>query len=237
MIKDENNLGKMEYIPRDYLKKLFKPQKRKGNYLLTGLATGLGMILAFTGGAYLAKAIENYKPNLKPSLERAVTAPEQSKSQKTVKPQKQKTEEEIIDYAAKRFGVEPELLTAIRKAENSKKYAFGIIPNDRYRKDSGIIENDKVIPYTSEFEKQAIWCAATIKKAKERFADTKSKNFIEFLGATYAPIDAPNDPDGLNKNWVGNVRSFYDELKRKENKGLEAKVPTLPNAPKFKEVV
>ena len=34
-------------------------------------------------------------------------------------------------------------------------------------------------------------------------------DFITFLGNRYAPIGADNDPKGLNKNWVKNVRFYY----------------------------
>lgn len=34
-------------------------------------------------------------------------------------------------------------------------------------------------------------------------------DFIEFLGKTYCPIGAKNDPQGLNKNWVRLVKYFY----------------------------
>lgn len=35
-------------------------------------------------------------------------------------------------------------------------------------------------------------------------------DFITFLGKTYCPIGAANDPTGLNKNWIKNVRYFYE---------------------------
>lgn len=35
------------------------------------------------------------------------------------------------------------------------------------------------------------------------------KGFIAFLGKRYAPVEAFNDPRGLNKNWVRNVTKFY----------------------------
>jgi hypothetical protein len=38
-------------------------------------------------------------------------------------------------------------------------------------------------------------------------------DFIEFLGSRYAPIGAANDPKGLNKNWVKNVKRLYRGLK------------------------
>ena len=34
-------------------------------------------------------------------------------------------------------------------------------------------------------------------------------DFITFLGSRYCPVGAKNDPTGLNKNWVKNVRCFY----------------------------
>ena len=37
-----------------------------------------------------------------------------------------------------------------------------------------------------------------------------SGDFIVFLGSRYCPIGAANDPTGLNKNWVKNVRYFYE---------------------------
>lgn len=33
-------------------------------------------------------------------------------------------------------------------------------------------------------------------------------DFIEFLGSRYCPVGASNDPQGLNKNWVKNVKYF-----------------------------
>ena len=34
-------------------------------------------------------------------------------------------------------------------------------------------------------------------------------DFIKFLGSRYCPVGAQNDPTGLNKNWVRNVRRLY----------------------------
>lgn len=51
-------------------------------------------------------------------------------------------------------------------------------------------------------------CINTIKSNLKRW-DGKG-DFIVFLGKTYCPIGAKNDPTGLNKNWVKNVRYYYD---------------------------
>ena len=53
-------------------------------------------------------------------------------------------------------------------------------------------------------------CINTIRSAKVRFAKYKGKDdFITFLGRTYCPVGAKNDPTGLNKNWVKNVTKLY----------------------------
>lgn len=36
-------------------------------------------------------------------------------------------------------------------------------------------------------------------------------NTIEQIGAKYCPVGAKNDPNGLNKNWVGGVSAFYNQ--------------------------
>lgn len=42
--------------------------------------------------------------------------------------------------------------------------------------------------------------------------DAKEDGFIEFMSKTYCPIGAKNDPSGLNKHWVKNVKYFYKTL-------------------------
>lgn len=39
---------------------------------------------------------------------------------------------------------------------------------------------------------------------------TRKEDFISFLAKSYCPIGAKNDPTGLNKNWVSNVKRFYN---------------------------
>jgi len=38
-------------------------------------------------------------------------------------------------------------------------------------------------------------------------------DFIEFLGSRYCPVGAENDPTGLNRNWVKNVKFFLGRSK------------------------
>ena len=87
------------------------------------------------------------------------------------------------------------LANAIYRAENSKTHPYGILAH-----------------YKHTTPRQA--CINTIKNAIRRYEKTnKRSDFITFLSLTYCPIGAMNDPRGLNKNWVKNVRYYYTKLK------------------------
>ncbi len=124
------------------------------------------------------------------------------------------SEDYIINYTAERVGVDVNLLKAIRKAENGGKgIEFGIIPTKKYENDKGIVENGEFRKYKNDFEKQASWCAWTIKRNLKRFDKSNyDGDFISFLQEKYCPIGVENDPDGLNKNWEDNVKDFYEEF-------------------------
>ena len=47
-------------------------------------------------------------------------------------------------------------------------------------------------------------CINTINHAKRDWDG--EGDFIQFLGSRYCPVGAANDPRGLNKNWVRNVK-------------------------------
>ena len=81
---------------------------------------------------------------------------------------------------------------AIYKAENSSLNPYGIM-----------------IKYKNTSPRQS--CINTIKHAKNRFLTYNGEDdFITFLGKTYAPIGVKNDPKGLNRYWVRNVKYFID---------------------------
>jgi len=102
---------------------------------------------------------------------------------------------------AVRVNIRPELrkelapiVAAIRYAENGGK-----------GKEYGIIHARCPKGYRS----QAGWCAATVQKNYDRWVKAGRKGeYIAFLASRYAPIDADNDPNGLNHNWLPNVRKF-----------------------------
>ena len=90
-------------------------------------------------------------------------------------------------------------VAAIRYAENGGKgREYGIL-------------HKRVKP---TYRSQAGWCAATVQKSYDRWVKAGSKGeFVVFLGNRYCPVGADNDPDGLNKHWIGNVRKFHARFK------------------------
>ena len=39
-------------------------------------------------------------------------------------------------------------------------------------------------------------------------------NTLETIQPKYCPIGAKNDPNGLNKNWLGGVNKIYESLEK-----------------------
>ena len=87
------------------------------------------------------------------------------------------------------------LANAIYKAEGGSKtkHPYGILAH-----------------YKHTTPRQA--CINTINSAMKRFnKQNKQKDFILFLSKTYCPVGASNDPKGLNKYWVKNVKHYYNK--------------------------
>jgi len=56
-------------------------------------------------------------------------------------------------------------------------------------------------------------CLNTIRNNRKRYVDyghKKYDTYLEFLASRYAPVNAPNDPQELNKNWLKNVKWFLE---------------------------
>lgn len=86
----------------------------------------------------------------------------------------------------------PRIVAAIYKVEGGAgaKYKYGIV--------SVKVKDDN--------EAKRI-CLNTVKNNYWRWKKAGGKgNFIEFLGARYAPIGVGNDPRNLNKNWIKNMK-------------------------------
>ena len=110
--------------------------------------------------------------------------------------------ETIMEAARENDCTEPELLSilfAIRTAENGRAgIEFGVL-------------NPKAVDQPNSLRVQAGWCAATVSKNHKRWIDSgENVDFITFLGNRYCPVGADNDPNGLNKHWIPNVRKIAE---------------------------
>tara|TARA_Y100000401_G_scaffold110616_1_gene107993 strand:+ start:486 stop:974 length:489 start_codon:yes stop_codon:yes gene_type:complete len=113
----------------------------------------------------------------------------------------------LFDDAIK-VNIRPELraklapyVSAIRYAENGRAgREYGCL--SKYAKDRG-------------YRRQAGECACTVQKNYDRWVKAGSKGeFVVFLGKRYCPVGADNDPNGLNKHWIKNVRKLYAKHSR-----------------------
>jgi hypothetical protein len=86
-----------------------------------------------------------------------------------------------------------QLATAIGKAENSKSHPYGIMVKYAHTSPRNACKNTVMHQYRN-------WLAVGHPGA-----------FLGYLAAHYAPLNASNDPNGLNRNWIRNVSYFLRE--------------------------
>mgnify|MGYP003653092869 CR=1 FL=1 len=105
------------------------------------------------------------------------------------------------------------ILFAIRNAENGRDgLEFGVT-------------HHKAKDQPNSLRVQAGWCAATVSKNYKRWLDTKEDiDFLSFLGRRYCPVGAANDPTGLNRYWITNVRAFSERNLRVWSKNHDMKL-------------
>ena len=58
--------------------------------------------------------------------------------------------------------------------------------------------------------------SVTLRSLKRRWQEYQLKNmntpFEEYFASKWAPLNAENDPTGLNKNWISNFKFFLEKL-------------------------
>jgi len=118
-------------------------------------------------------------------------------------------ERRILDLIADEMQLTPEerrLLMAIRKHENG-----------RPGKECGVLYRnggDELQPYLFwplSLMENGCLCAEKIRR--------KYRGNLKRFSAWYAPIDAKNDPQGLNKCWYPTIKAYMRQLKNEETKG------------------
>jgi hypothetical protein len=113
---------------------------------------------------------------------------------------------------AVRVNIRPELraelapiVAAIRHAENG-----------RAGREYGILHPKAL---GKSYRTQAGWCAATVQKHYDRWTKAGGRgDFLESLARRYCPVGADNDPTGLNRHWLKNVRHWRNRIVKQEMK-------------------
>ncbi len=158
----------------------------------------------------------NKENNIEMSRRRQRNIPERRQEVREDYPNfRYRNELDTIRFHARRVGVDERLMLSIREAENGRRgRQFGIMPTQRYNNDRGYNNNGQFqnYPNDDDLSRQASWAAWTIRRNRERFERNNEGNadFIEYLSRRYAPLNADNDPNGLNNNWERNVRARYN---------------------------
>ncbi len=129
-------------------------------------------------------------------------------------------DQQTIVQVARAHGVDPLALAAIRLQENGGPgREFGVLPEGLTSMQLAAYRAR--VQQVGSFQAQAEEAAVSLRKAEERYRDATGQSpkdasgryvpaFWTFFGARWAPVDAANDPRGLNRYWVTNVISFYE---------------------------
>ena len=89
-----------------------------------------------------------------------------------------------------------EIVNAIFRVENSKSHPYGIM-----------------VKYKHTTPRQA--CFNTVRHKRTDWIKNGSKgDFLTYLASKYAPLNASNDPHGLNANWESNLRLILAKNRR-----------------------
>lgn len=140
----------------------------------------------------------------------SVPRPQASPALEAVPP----AEAEVVAREAKRAGVDPALLAALRRTENGGPgREFGVLS-----------------VHAPGLEEQARVAANTIRNTAARFqrlggeavdptSGRYTEAFLRFFSARYAPVGAANDPNGLNRFHVANLIAAYRRMRGEESSG------------------
>ncbi len=104
----------------------------------------------------------------------------------------------------------------LREEQESLSTELTLIRAEKAKKPFGILS----VPCDGYDDCRQI-CLNTIRNNRKRYAEWGHKSFpdyLTFLQSRYAPTEnATNDPLGLNRNWLKNVKWFLENPKEKMN--------------------
>ena len=100
-------------------------------------------------------------------------------------------------------------------AESLAGYDVDRLANSIYKAEGGTKTKHPygiLAKYKTTTPRQA--CINTIRSKYKEWVNLGSYgDFLTYLASRYCPIGAKNDPTGLNKNWLKNVRYFYNNVR------------------------
>jgi hypothetical protein len=115
----------------------------------------------------------------------------------------------VIAREADRTGVDPSLLTALRRTENGgpgKEFGVLSVPapdvGGQARIAANTVRNNVV-----RFERRG---GIAVDPSSGRYTE----DFLRFLSSRYAPVGAQNDPNGLNRFHAANLIAHYRKASR-----------------------
>ena len=98
--------------------------------------------------------------------------------------------------------------------DNLPKYTNKQIVDAIYKAEGGsdatYLYGIRSVPYDTPEEARRI-CFNTVRNNRVRYKEYGYKKFntyLKFLADRYCPVNCDNDPRGLNKNWLKNVKYF-----------------------------
>jgi hypothetical protein len=120
----------------------------------------------------------------------------------------------VIEREAERTGVDPRLLTALRRAENGGPgREFGVRSVDAPSLHAqGRVAANTIRNTALRYARQG---GEVLDAATGRY----SEGFLRFLSARYAPVGAANDPTGLNRHHAGNLIALYRQAHERGGPG------------------
>lgn len=116
-------------------------------------------------------------------------------------------ERAIIIDAAKRFGIDPRLLAALRRTENGgpgREFGVLSVPAPTYQ-DQCTVAARTISNNLTRYETQT-------KQSPFGLDGRVTARFIEWFSAIYAPGGVANDPTNLNQYHAGNLKGFYAQI-------------------------
>lgn len=115
----------------------------------------------------------------------------------------------MIHHAANQHNVDPALLAAIAKHETNHGKSSAYVDRNN---PGGMMD-----PKTGS---TVLFTYPDIETGYDKMASNLDRNYIQdgrrtiaTIGPKYCPINAANDPNKLNKYWIGNVTKFFNEIK------------------------